>query len=289
MEVSKFKQEDFATATIALLGKQEKIIQDQPAMHHFKAIWEDDRIASTLCGTEKSRERLKRLSLSLVRIFAQLNVQSIVDIGIGDGELVKNCMSLNPELQVVGLDFSHRLLNTAKSKLAKFGRNIKLIECDVLEELPQCGQVDAFLLARILHHMDRSTIKKLLSRLRDNCHIDTRVIVVERWAFIPKSEIEARFRKIRLAISNAMFPDIGEFHHSFYEYKILARESNYFVERTLWHIRQVLFGEYSKKINRWINDDLRTVLLSCLNNREGNYELPTMIMILRKLGTKKPK
>ncbi len=250
-------------------------------MRHLKIIWNQDKICSTLSKTEESRERLNSLAHRLGWIFNEFNVQSIVDLGIGDGGLAKYYMSLKPNLQVVGLDFSHRLLAIAKNNIVNFVQNLMLIECDILEKLPLARHPDAFLLVRTLHHMDQTAIKELLNRLHVHCHSSTRIIIVERWAFIPRSDIQTNFHKIRLALSEAMFPGIGEFHHSFHDYKTLATETNYLVESLEWHTRQLSFEGFVRKVNKWFKPNLRQELYSCLRNGRGTVELPTMIMVLK--------
>jgi ubiquinone/menaquinone biosynthesis C-methylase UbiE len=93
---------------------------------------------------------------------------TILDIGCGDGELLRNCAKYaennNLKLKCIGLDFNKNILEYAENQSKDFP-NIKFQKVDAfLEEelIPNC---DIAVCTLFLHHFSNEKIEKLLNIL----------------------------------------------------------------------------------------------------------------------------
>ncbi len=97
---------------------------------------------------------------------------TVVDLGTGDGWLSEAILEDRPEVQVVGLDGSPKMLNASRRRLARFGDRVKLRQFDLrdfswIDAL--AGPVSAFVSCLVVHHLNgpqkRELYGRLLSRL----------------------------------------------------------------------------------------------------------------------------
>lgn len=98
----------------------------------------------------------------------------ILDVGCGDGELLRNCAKYadknNLKMECIGVDFNINILEHAKSQSKEFP-NIKFQKVDVfLEEelIPNC---DIAICTLFLHHFNNENIEELLNVLLKKSNI----------------------------------------------------------------------------------------------------------------------
>jgi len=96
------------------------------------------------------------------------NKVTVLDIGCGDGELLRKCALYakknNLDFECIGIDFNGNILNYAENQSEKFP-NIKFRKVDVfLEEelIPNC---DIAICTLFLHHFSNENIESLLKTL----------------------------------------------------------------------------------------------------------------------------
>lgn len=99
---------------------------------------------------------------------------TILDIGCGDGELLRKCADFgarnNFSFQCIGLDFNENILDFAKTKSRSYP-NIKFQKVDVfLEEklIPNC---DIAICTLFLHHFTNEQIERFLKTLMPRVNI----------------------------------------------------------------------------------------------------------------------
>jgi tRNA (cmo5U34)-methyltransferase len=74
--------------------------------------------------------------------YVPLNAKRILDLGTGDGRLVKLLKRDRPDMQAVALDISPAMLKIARDYFADDDR-VKLVEHDLSYPLPELGLFDA--------------------------------------------------------------------------------------------------------------------------------------------------
>lgn len=125
---------------------------------------------------------------------------TIMDIGCGDGQLLRKCSDLaarlNLKIECIGLDFNKNILEVATSRSREYP-SIKFQKVDVfLEEklIPNC---DIALCTLFLHHFKTAEIEVLLKTLSQKARIGLVINDLHRnkWAFTLFKIVSALFLK----------------------------------------------------------------------------------------------
>jgi ubiquinone/menaquinone biosynthesis C-methylase UbiE len=258
-----------------------------PGVRHGRHNWEDERVVYSFSHrSDTSSNRLRYLAEALDSMFRHLNITTLFDIGTGDGELLYLLLERNQSLNACGMDFSDALITMAKERLVPFAARCKLLRGDVFE-LPQGlpkGLLipDGVLMARFLHHLDSTEAHRLLEHVATFCTNSAKVVIVERWAFRPRNKLQEVILRARKSISDAMFPGIGEFHHTFDAYMSMAVQAGFQPIRTDWVDRIVFVEDYARKLERLTGAVARADFEESVGRHSGELVLPTMIMTLEK-------
>ncbi|MCW9036898.1 MULTISPECIES: methyltransferase domain-containing protein [Altibacter] len=141
-------------------------------------------INSYLGGTSVTLDGLK----VLLRSHTKDGPITIVDMGCGDGEILRKCADLAEangyHFQLIGVDANHHILEEAKIRSSGYP-SITFRELDVFSEAMQEIDCDIVLCTLFLHHFGRNDILKLLSICLHNAKVG--VIINDlhrsRWAF----------------------------------------------------------------------------------------------------------
>jgi tRNA (cmo5U34)-methyltransferase len=83
--------------------------------------------------------------------FVSRKVRRILDLGTGDGRLLALLQIERPDCELIGLDFSPTMLNAASEKF-RGGNNVRFIEHNLDERLPDLGRFDAIVSSFAIHH-----------------------------------------------------------------------------------------------------------------------------------------
>ena len=90
----------------------------------------------------------------------------ILDIGCGDGELLRRCVDFgernNFNFKCIGLDFNENILKTAEDRSLEY-KNISFIKVDVLQESHLIPNCDITLCTLFLHHFTNENIDRLIN------------------------------------------------------------------------------------------------------------------------------
>ena len=98
-------------------------------------------------------------------------VDSVVDVGGGDGALLRKILAAHPHLSGTLLDLPHVLENAQEDGLAR-------VSGDFLEEVPKGA--DVYVLSQILHDWDDSDAVRILRACRKAIPAHGRLLVVEQ-------------------------------------------------------------------------------------------------------------
>lgn len=98
------------------------------------------------------------------------NAKKILDIGSGDGRLVKLLKShLNQNPEVIALDVSPIMIKAAKDNFAT-DFSVKVIEHDLDLPLPEMGYFDAIISGFAIHHLTHKRKHELYEEIYDMLH-----------------------------------------------------------------------------------------------------------------------
>jgi len=120
---------------------------------------------------EKDLERpltlhTQRLNLVATRL-KELGVKSVVDLGCGEGKLLRRLLADRAFEQIAGMDVSHRSLEVASSRLRldrmpeRQRKRIQLMQGSLLYRDKRMGGFDAAALVEVIEHLDRPRLVAL--------------------------------------------------------------------------------------------------------------------------------
>jgi len=95
-----------------------------------------------------------------------LEAHRILDLGTGDGRVLRLLSETRPEMTGVGLDISAPMLKTARER-AQSVREIELVEHDLSEPLPPFGRFDAVVSSLAIHHLEHERKRSLYGEVFD--------------------------------------------------------------------------------------------------------------------------
>ena len=88
---------------------------------------------------------------------------SLLELGIGTGNLAAKLLARFPDLKYSGLDYSEKMLNVARSKLGKANTHISLKTGDLIE-LDYDKQFDCIVSCLVIHHLTDAEKKKVFRK-----------------------------------------------------------------------------------------------------------------------------
>lgn len=105
-------------------------------------------------------------------------VETVVDVGGGNGTLIIGLLEQNPHLRGVIFDLPEVALAAAvRVAVAAVGDRCSVEKGSFFERVPEGG--DVYLLAKVLHDWDDAAALKILERVRASSTAETRLLVLE--------------------------------------------------------------------------------------------------------------
>jgi ubiquinone/menaquinone biosynthesis C-methylase UbiE len=122
-------------------------------------IWKDRDVAAGFLNerTLHVPERARQFEI-LLRILRHLpiNVSRVLDLGTGDGVVLATVLEAFPQARGWALDFSPLMLEQARSRLARFGGRVQVLEGDLQSPVwtnALSGPFDAIVSSLAIHHL----------------------------------------------------------------------------------------------------------------------------------------
>lgn len=130
------------------------------AFHHFSRTVEDyDTVADSVV--------MKNEEIHGV-IFNQLckaPPKRVLDLGCGTGEILSLALERFPELEVLGIDFSPRMVQAAQSRLEPYKERVRIIEGDFRYECFAPRAFDAVVSSIAIHNIPHEDKKELFGKI----------------------------------------------------------------------------------------------------------------------------
>jgi len=93
-----------------------------------------------------------------------LDAERVLDLGTGDGRLLRLLRAERPAMRGVGVDFSEPMLTRARDHFAGDDR-IELVQHDMNERLPDLGTFDAVVSSFAIHHLEHERKRSLYAEV----------------------------------------------------------------------------------------------------------------------------
>ena len=94
------------------------------------------------------------------------NVKRILDLGTGDGRLIRLIKARKPNIEAIALDISPTMLKAARNHFAD-DSTVKIIEHDLSQPLPDLDYFDAVISSFAIHHLKRERKRSLYEEIYD--------------------------------------------------------------------------------------------------------------------------
>lgn len=122
-------------------------------------------------GQSTKRKDLRKI-LELIKVE---DAKTVVDVGCGDGTLLRQVAKLWDYMNVIGFDLPYVVKRTSEMEDNK---GIKFVEGDFFKD--KVPQADIFILSRILHDWDNEKSKEILTNIKNSMSINSKLIVLDK-------------------------------------------------------------------------------------------------------------
>jgi tRNA (cmo5U34)-methyltransferase len=121
------------------------------------------------------------------------DTKRILDLGTGDGRLIRLIKTNRPDTEAVALDVSSTILKSTKEHFAN-DLKVKFIEHDLGQPLPDLGYFDAVITGFAIHELKHERKRELYKEIYDIIN-PTGVFCNLEWIASPSAKLHIRFLK----------------------------------------------------------------------------------------------
>src|ERR687885_638971 len=121
------------------------------------------------------------------------NTKRILDLGTGDGRLIKLIKAAYPDIEAVALDVSPTMLKSARDHFAGDSK-VEIVKHDLSQPLPDLGYFDAVVSSFAIHHLKHERKHELYEEIYDIVN-PTGIFCNLEHVASPSVELHVRFLK----------------------------------------------------------------------------------------------
>ena len=141
--------------------------QEGPGQYHFDP---DTYLAMVLAEVPGYTD----LQDQLARATTGVDVDRVLELGVGTGETSVRVLAVHPSAQLVGIDESEPMLTRARERLGHADLRIRRLE----DPLPE-GPFDLVVSALAVHHLDGPAKADLFRRVAGRLRVGGRVVIAD--------------------------------------------------------------------------------------------------------------
>ncbi len=133
-------------------------------LHFSKNVDDYDTVADKVV---MKNDELHEMLVNSIPFSSNKKLQ-ILDLGCGTGHGMKLILKKFPNAQVVGIDFSHKMIIRCKTNLQQFSNRVRLIETNFNEATFDSGYdaiISAIAIHNATHHQKKSLFEKIFKSL----------------------------------------------------------------------------------------------------------------------------
>ncbi len=164
----------------------------RPAFEHVHGVpyyeWLDDapRDAGRFNAIQRAGNRLELRVM--LRAFDWRRIETIVDVGGGDGAFLAALLARNRHLHGVLLDLPHAVVGAVELfERAGVADRTRVVAGSFFDKIPE--NADAYVLKRVLYDWDDERARALLAGVRAAMHADSRLLVLDP-LIVPGNEFD---------------------------------------------------------------------------------------------------
>jgi tRNA (cmo5U34)-methyltransferase len=152
--------------------------------------WADPAAAARWdADADVSPGRLAQLEL-LLAIAARASPETILELGVGSGQVAEALLERLPAASLVGVDGSSAMLELGRARLARFGDRVRLVEADLRDAAATAEPAALVVSVQALHHLDDPAKRDMWLRLGALLRAGSLVLVRDKVA-VPAPLFEA--------------------------------------------------------------------------------------------------
>jgi tRNA (cmo5U34)-methyltransferase len=146
---------------------------------------------------------------------------SIVDAGIGTGQLAAGLLTAFPDAQLTGIDIVPSYLELASQRLGRYGQRVTLIEGDLaILDLPDGA--DLYVTSFALHHMTDATKQRVYRQMHAGLKASGVIINVD-FVDSPSKYYSSLFDQMRIRLMRAEGMSAAEIENRYVRHRQLER------------------------------------------------------------------
>lgn len=182
------------------------------------------------------KKHISHYNLRMKKILMNPKINIILDLGCGDGKILKMFAMQYPKKKFIGFDLSKKNIQVARKE--NFLPNITYIQGDAAKRINVRGKVDLIFSFSVIQYFDLENLEKLIK--------NSNLIIKNNTHLIHMSIPDVHFRKKMQLVflhNNLNFRNLLLFPIRFLKEKFFNKKNKYY-EFSYWYSKSKLISQY---------------------------------------------